>query len=122
MTHQRGFMLLDLLLGIALLVMIAAAFTRLSFEFTHQSHTLSAIRRRVRSEDIAAFEMIILSHHATASASQWRITPSQADRSGGAILPRGCHWVAVSGTPEHAAPPLYALKITGTAKRSEARR
>ncbi len=121
MTNQRGFVLLDLLLGIALLVMIAAAFTRLSFEFKHQSHALSAIRRRVRSESLAAFEMIIRHHHGEAYASRWQITPSRADRSGDAILPSGCQWVAVNGIHRHATPPLYVLKISGSAKRSEAR-
>ena len=121
MTNQRGFVLMDLLLGIALLVMIAAAFTRLSFEFKHQSHALSTIRRRVRNEDLAALEMMIRHHHGKASASRWRITPSRADRSGNAILPRGCQWVAVNGIHRHATPPLYVLKISGSAKRSEAR-
>lgn len=108
---QHGFMLMDMLLGIALLVILGTVFARLSFEFEHDSHLLMMTRHRIRAEDVAAFEVMGNPAHDAASKGPWRVTAVPAVRRGGAILPAGCHWVAVGSAREKNLEPLFALQV-----------
>jgi|GEM_PF-3501951 len=110
MIQRRGFILLDLLLGMSMLAAIAITFTQLSFLFKRRSNELADIRHAVQIEHATAYQDIVRGHH-PAGNRRWRITALQIKPLSGSSLPSGCQWYSITEAGGRRLPPLFALHI-----------
>ena len=110
MKQPKAYILMDLLLGVALLLIIAGAFTRISIIYRHRCRQLAAIRRQVRMEAYTAD--MALDHHAgaTTGLSGLRLTVVPVPSTRRAAPPSGVCWMAVRAAKGSRLPMLYFLR------------
>jgi uncharacterized protein YbdZ (MbtH family) len=110
MKHYKAFILMDLLLGIALLLIIAGSFTRISIMYRQRCRQLAAIRRHARMEAYMAYTLMRQHPHAAAMPSGWRLAAVPTSPAKQAALPAGFHWMAVRPAHDGKLPMLYFLR------------
>ncbi len=122
MKRCKAFILMDLLLGIALLLIIAGTFTRISIIYRHRCSQLAAIRRHVRMEAYIAYAQMRHQPRTVATSSGWRLTAVPIVPAKQAALPAGCHWMAVRPAHGGKLPMLYFLREKGHVPTAESKK